>query len=398
MLKQDKTTWLAVLAVSLGYLVDVFDIVLFGVVKTDSLASIGISTPEAIKVSGAALYNWQLAGMLVGGISLGLLADRYGRKKALYLSILLYSLANIGNAYIANYEMYAVLRFLAGLGLGGELGIGITLISENLRPKERTYAVALVSGCGLVGGVAAGALGKSLPWDQMYILGGVLGLLVLLFRNATNESLLFKSLSTKVNFKGLRGYLHKFLVLTFCASPTVYFSAVYVIQADAIAADVGVDEKVSIATIFIWYMTAFAIGDIFTTTISKVLKSRKKIMISYSFLQIAAILILTQTKTESLHVFHYKYAFLGFSISYWGVFVVFLAESFPTNIRATFTTLGSNIARFIAVPSSMAFIYLSQGYGAALSSSIVGLALVAIAICALIISTDTFENDLEANG
>src|SRR5580698_621712 len=149
----------AVIVGALGYFVDVYDLILFSIVRGASLKGLGVP-PDQILSKGVLLLNWQMGGMLIGGIFFGMLGDRFGRVALLFGSILLYSIANIANGFVHTIETYAVWRFIAGFGLAGELGGGITLVTEILPKELRGYGTAIVSSVGVFGAVIGGLVAQ----------------------------------------------------------------------------------------------------------------------------------------------------------------------------------------------------------------------------------------------
>ena len=205
----DKKVILLIIVAALGYFVDIYDMVLFGVVKSESVSSImvGYSNEEQAS-TGKFLYNMQMWGMLIGGLLWGILGDKKGRLKVLFGSILLYSAANLANAFVTDITSYAIIRVIAGIGLAGELGAGITLVSEMMSKEKRGYGTMIIVTFGALGAVVAslvGAEGQIIGnlifdltgyqfenWQVTYIIGGMLGLLLLLLRVGTIESSFLK--------------------------------------------------------------------------------------------------------------------------------------------------------------------------------------------------------------
>ncbi len=188
------TVVLAIAVAALGYFVDVFDILLFSVVRVASLRDLGVPAGEQLG-TGLTLLSIQNAGLMIGGILFGIYGDRAGRRSVLFGSILLYSVANLANALVHSVPAYAALRFVAGLGLAGELGAGVTLVSEMMPTRMRGYGTAIIASVGLAGGLVAPWVGTSLPWRTAYVVGGVAGLTLLALRLAVHESPLFRSLA-----------------------------------------------------------------------------------------------------------------------------------------------------------------------------------------------------------
>ena len=188
---------------SLGYFVDILDLFLFSVLRRTSLLAIGVSESELLS-QGMFLLNTQMAGLIVGSFVWGALGDRKGRVKVLYGSILLYSLATLLNAFVTNTYQYAVLRFISGVGLSGELGAAITLVSESMETRKRGIGTMMVAGFGLMGGMLAALLSEVFDWKTCYMIGGAIGLGLLLLRVSLPEPQMFKEISHNKNRGDLR--------------------------------------------------------------------------------------------------------------------------------------------------------------------------------------------------
>lgn len=192
---------LSVLVAALGYFVDIYDLILFSIVRVSSLTDIGVPADQLL-TKGVLLLNMQMAGMLIGGIAWGVLGDKRGRLSVLFGSILMYSVANILNAFVHDVPTYAVLRLLAGIGLAGELGAGITLVSEIMPRETRGYATALVAAVGICGAVVAALVGDFFEWRTAYIVGGVMGIALLLLRIGVHESGMFQQVKAEPHARG----------------------------------------------------------------------------------------------------------------------------------------------------------------------------------------------------
>ena len=184
---------IAVLVAALGYFVDIYDLLLFSIIRVDSLLSFGLSKAQ-ITTEGEGIIMWQMTGLLIGGIIWGVMGDKKGRLSVLFGSIVLYSLANIANGFAQNVEQYKLIRFVAGLGLAGELGAGITLVSELIAKEKRGVATSMVAGIGLTGAVLAFIMKENFHWRTCYFIGGGLGLLLLVLRISVFESGMFNQL------------------------------------------------------------------------------------------------------------------------------------------------------------------------------------------------------------
>ncbi|MGB4820732.1 MAG: MFS transporter, partial [Saprospiraceae bacterium] len=179
-----------VIVAALGYFVDIYDLILFGIVKDPSLRDLGVADGDMFSV-GSYLLNMQMIGMLLGGIVWGIMGDKKGRLSTLFLTILMYSLANIANGFVQTVEQYAWVRFIAGLGLAGELGVGITLVSEVMTKERRGMGASIVSGIGIIGAVLGFLVADAFDWRIAYYVGGGLGLALLVLRISVYESGMF---------------------------------------------------------------------------------------------------------------------------------------------------------------------------------------------------------------
>jgi putative MFS transporter len=176
-----RNVTLIIIVAALGYFVDIYDLILFSIVRVSSLTQLGVPNEKLLDV-GADILNSQMIGMLLGGLLWGILGDKRGRLSVLFGSIILYSLANIANGFVTTVGQYTIIRFIAGVGLAGELGAGITLVSETMSKEKRGYGTMIVAGIGLLGAVAAALIGGNLKWQTSYFIGGGMGLLLLMLR------------------------------------------------------------------------------------------------------------------------------------------------------------------------------------------------------------------------
>ena len=190
---QKKNVLFIIILASFGYFVDIYDLVIFSIVRVKSFTEMGISGEAEMLKNTQYVLNMQMAGLLLGGIFWGIIGDKLGRVKVLFGSILIYSLSNIANAFVHQIDMYAWIRLIAGIGLAGELGAGITLISEKKKKKKRGYGTMIVATTGVLGAVAAFYISEITTWRNAYIIGGILGLVLLAFRMGTFESKMFKN-------------------------------------------------------------------------------------------------------------------------------------------------------------------------------------------------------------
>ena len=391
----------AVIIASLGYFVDIFDLLLFSIVRKPSLASLGLD--EAAQVSeGLFLHNLQMTGMLIGGILWGILADKKGRLSVLFGSILLYSIGNLANAFVHSVEAYAVCRLIAGIGLAGELGAGITLVAETLSKEHRGYGTMIVATVGVSGAVVAGLLGEFFDWRTTYIIGGVLGLGLLLLRINTAESMLFQKAEAgtaeRGNFFSLFTQWNRFRRLALCvlsAVPIWYVIGTLVQLSPELSREMGVIDPITAGRAVLFCYTGLVLGDFASGALSQWIKSRVKVMVGFiAGTALTALYYFNGLQGAGQVEFYTVCVALGFFAGYWAVFVTVAAEQFGTNLRGTVATSAPNFVRASVVPMSLSFKALQGDFGIPGAAQIVGAVVLAVAIfCALRIQ-ETFGKDL----
>lgn len=341
-----------VLVAALGYFVDIYDLLLFSIIRVPSLASLGLS-PEMITSKSEMILTWQMLGLLIGGILWGVTGDKKGRLSVLFGSIILYSLANIANGFVQTAEQYALIRFIAGVGLAGELGAGITLVSE-LTPKEkRGVATSLVAGVGLTGAVLAFVIKENFDWRICYFIGGGLGLVLLVLRISVFESGLFQQLKSKNVSKGnfFSLFTNKRRFSTYVKSiliglPTWFVIGVLVTFSKEFGEKFNIKEPIDTGKAIMYAYVAIAIGDVTIGLVSQWLKSRKKALyLFYGITSIFMLLFFTALENGSAASMYWICAGLGFGTGFWAIFVTMGAEQFGTNLRATAATTIPNMVR-----------------------------------------------------
>ncbi len=396
----------AVIVAALGYFVDIYDLLLFGIVRTASLNDLGI-TGQANRDQGEFLLSMQMYGMLLGGIVWGVLGDRRGRLSVLFGSIVTYSIANIANGMVTSVEAYAVWRLVAGFGLAGELGAGITLVAETLPKEKRGYGTMIVASVGVSGAVAANLIYQTLQdWRMCYYAGGILGMLLLLLQVSVSESGMFKNMAdtstTKGNFLALftnRGRLLKYLQCILIGIPLWFLVGVLITFAPEFAKALGVQEPEAIMAgkAIAWCYAGLVFGDIFTGLLSQVLKSRKKVMFTFLSLNLIMVFVYLNTHGLSTTAFYLLCLGMGFSVGYWVIFVTIAAEQFGTNIRATVTTTVPNFVRGALPITLLIYQYFRNTVfdGDIIKAGmVVGFILSAISLSALWGLKETFSEDL----
>ncbi|HVW59280.1 MAG TPA: MFS transporter [Puia sp.] len=397
---------LAVIVGALGYFVDIYDLLLFSIIRVPSLKSLGLNA-DAIAKDGLRIINIQMLGLLVGGIIWGVLGDKKGRLKVLFASIILYSLGNIANGFVQNVTQYEVIRFITGLGLAGELGAGITLVSE-LMPKERRgIATSLVAGIGLTGAVFAffvreqfvGPNGEG--WRTCYFIGGGLGFLLLLLRVGVLESGMFKSMERSdvkkgdflmlfTNGRRLRKYLTAILI----ALPNWFVIGILITFSDKFATLLHIKGTVDPGKAVMVSYAAISIGDVLIGFVSQWLKSRKKSLYIFNIITVGAIIWFFSLNGQSSTTMYVVIALLGFGTGFWAMFVTMAAEQFGTNIRATVATTAPNMARGSLNLVSLLFVTLQGSFDYLKSAWITGIIVFAISFISLMLTEETFGKDL----
>lgn len=406
-----------VIVAALGYFVDIYDLILFQVIKTPSLMDLGL-TGQALTDAGLTLMNWQMMGMLIGGILWGILGDKKGRVSVLFGSILMYSIANIANAFVHDLNTYAFLRLIAGIGLAGELGAGITLVSETMTQRHRGYGTMIVVSFGVLGAVAANLValngsffvdmfhqttGKVFAgWQVAYIIGGILGLFLLILRMGAYESHMYVSLETEKvsrgNFFSLFKTSERTMRYVYCIAigvPIWYMIGVLIALARDISSAKGLTDVVTGNAVMYFYLgTAF--GDFMSGYLSQVFRSRKKIVLFYLLLTVIAVPYYLYNHVTDPLVFYWICAFLGFAAGYWAVFVTIASEQFGTNIRSTVTTTVPNFVRgsLVLLTLFLSFLQKSLHIDIITACLIVGIVSLSIAFWALSRLKETYHKDL----
>ncbi len=391
---------LAVVVSALGFFVDVYDLLLFGIVRKPSLMALGL-TPDEILSEGEYIISMQMFGLLVGGIIWGIIGDKKGRLKVLFGSILLYSVANVLNGFVASIPQYVALRFMAGIGLAGELGAGITLVSELLPKEKRGVASAMIASFGILGAVTAFLLNKVFDWRTCYFIGGGLGFVLLVLRVSVHESALFKQIeSTHVErgnflmFFNNRKRFVKYVKCILIGLPAWYLIGVLVTFSDQFAAEFGIADIDPGKAIMFLYL-AIAFGDLSVGLLSQKLKSRKKsLFIFYAIAMLFTILFFLQ-QGGSATTFYLICAGLGYGTGFTVVYITMSAEQFGTNLRASAAISIPNMVRGALPLIIIIFKFLRTSFDSYVTGGwITGAILFAIAIVAAWFTEETFGKDL----
>jgi MFS family permease len=399
-----KNSHIIVLVAALGYFVDIYDLILFGIVKNPSLIDIGITAKDDLFNKGNFLLSMQMAGMLIGGIVWGILGDKKGRLSTLFMTILIYSLANIANGMVQNINQYATLRFISGFGLAGELGVGITLVSEVMSKEKRGIAGALVSGIGIVGSVLAFAVAEKFNWRVAYYTGGGLGLLLLVMRIAVYESGMYEKTKEadvrRGDFFSLFTNKKRFLKFLFCillAIPTWYTVSVLTINAPSFAQDaLHITGTIKGSTSVMAHYIGAAIGSLLFGYISLKLQSRKKAI----FISIIMMALFTAVYFALFNatpfMFYATLLILGIPMGgLWAVFVTTASELFGTNLRATVTTSAPNFVRGATILITFSLSAFTPVTGLWMAGVLVGVIFLTMAFVSTFFIEETYNKELD---
>ena len=394
---------------ALGYFVDIYDLILFGMVRVKSLGPLGLNLPAAeIKSQGLHLLNMQMGGMLLGGILWGVLGDKRGRLSVLFGSITLYSIANIANGFIDTVEGYAWCRLFAGIGLAGELGAGITLVSELMGRHSRGYGTTIVAAFGLSGGVVAGLIGGAIPgvgfgWRTAYIIGGCGGLALLVLRVGLAESGMFATAAankqlSRGNFAMLFTDARRFgryLAIIAVGVPVWYIIGILFMLSPEIGAALGLPEKPSPATALFLAYAGGSVGDLASGLVSQRLRSRRAAIGVWLVGGVGVVVAYFLLGGRSMTTFYVLAAVGGLGIGYWAVFVSTAAELFGTNLRATVATTVPNFVRGSLVLLTSGFQALEGPLGTVGAAIAVGVFSYGVAFAGLFALRETFGVDLD---
>ncbi len=395
---------LPVIVAALGYFVDIYDLLLFTIVKKPSMLGVG-STDATMLVDSTRVINWQMTGLLLGGIIWGMLADKKGRLSVLFGSIILYSIANFATGFVQTVDQYAACRFVGGLGLAGELGAGITLVSELLPKNKRGIGTSLVAGIGLSGAVAAYFTYQFTDdWRLCYKIGGGLGIALLLLRVSVAESGMFKEAKEQKvvrgnffmlinNGKRLKKYIFAILI----GLPTWYVIGILVNQSDRFGNTMFGSATIDSGRSIMFAYAAIAIGDMLVGLVSQYFKSRKKALLIYYMLTIVGLILFFSGYNRSDSTMYAICTLLGFSTGFWAIFVTMGAEQFGTNLRGTAATTIPNMVRGALPLINMMFLDLFQkswGWSLVYSGIITGIVVMTITLIAYYFTEETFHKDL----
>lgn len=394
-----------VIIASLGYFVDIYDLLLFGIVRIPSLNDLGLDVDKV----GTMIINYQMTGLLLGGIIWGVYGDKKGRLSVLFGSIIVYSLANIACGFLPQLNfgdkatIYALLRFIAGIGLAGELGAGITLVSETLPKELRAIGTSIVAGFGLLGAVVAQlTVQLAGSWTTAYFIGGALGLMLLVLRISVAESGIYKEIEKddsiqKGNF--LSFFTHKIRLIKYlkCIAiglPTWYCIGILAMMANQFAPEMGITSIVPGKAIM-WAYIGISIGDFASGFLSHLLHSRKKAILYMMLFTIIGVVLLLFSGQKSENMYYFYCTWLGLGTGYWAMFVTVAAEQFGTNVRSTATTTVPNMVRGLLPVMLIGFDYFKLGNSVIISATFIGIIAFGLGIYATVTISETHNKEMD---
>jgi len=406
-LSQEKTNLqylfsIPVIVAALGYFVDIYDLLLFGIVRIPSLKDLGLNEAE-VSTIGASILNWQMTGLLLGGILWGVLGDKKGRLSVLFGSILTYSLANIACGFVQNPDMYKVIRFVAGIGLAGELGAGITLVSESLPKQLRAIGTSLVAGIGLLGAVFAYFTVEIFAWRTAYFIGGGMGITLLLLRIGVFESGAFSAIKEqkhiiKGNFFSFftnKDRLVRYLKCIAIGLPTWFVIGILTTFSNEFGKALNIAEPIKPGLAIMWCYVGLSVGDLLSGFLSHALHSRKK---AVGLMMLFTLFFACLYLFYGLHTTTQLYGgclLMGTGIGYWAMFVTIGAEQFGTNLRATAATTIPNMVRGTVVGMTALFGFLKPTWGVIYAGASVGLICFVLGFLAIATISETHNRDLD---
>lgn len=400
-MEQQRKITLLIIVASLGYFVDIFDLVLFNVVKTASLTDLHLLSDQ-FKSAEISLFNYQMTGMMIGGLFWGILGDKIGRVSVLFGSILIYSIANILNAFVHTVEWYAVWRLVAGLGLAGELGAGITLVSETMTREKRGIGTLVIVAVGALGAVAANMVGSWLGWREAYIVGGAMGLVLLFLRAGTFESRMFKQVASTTIVRGNILLLFKngrlfwrYIACILIGIPIWYSIGVMINLSNRYGESWGMIDKVNVGRNVMFAYIGLSVGDLLSGYLSQLFRSRKKIILAYLGALFCIMFVFHFYHNIDTYYFSWMSFAIGVASGYWALFVINAAEQFGTNIRSTVANTVPNFVRFSVVPITLSFNFLSSKMLVSFAGFITGIVCLVFAIIGLYALPETFARELD---
>lgn len=398
----NKAIALGIVVSAFGFFVDLYDIMALAAIGEKSLLDVGVM-PDTIKTELNYLQSMQMFGMLIGGFLWGIIGDKYGRLKVLFGSIMLYSGFTLFNAFVSNSHQYAACRFLAGLGLAGELGAGITLVSEQMSKERRGLGPAVIAGFGVLGAIAAVFIGKIFDWKTVYIIGGLLGFTLLILRIGVVESGLFtlalQSKAPRGNFMIIlnnKKHFKKFVCILLAGIPAWFVNGVMMQFSNYIAESMGMQPLPDKAIVITCFFIALCVGDIMGGVLSQWLKSRKKSIYIFLYLHLLMLVLFFTFSKLSIEIYYACFAGLGFTVGFIIQLFTLAAENFGTNIRNLVTTSGLNLVRAWVIPFGALFTWLTGDLDVIDWQAAAGIAFTVCILAIIAVSSlaESFSNDL----
>ncbi len=396
----DAATKLTIIVAALGYMVDIFDLLLFSIVRISSLKDLGLEGDELLS-KGILLINAQMAGLLIGGILWGVWGDKMGRVSVLFGSILLYSVANIANGFVTDVNQYAVLRLIAGVGLAGELGAGVTLASELFPKNWRGMGTTFIASVGMIGAVLAALIADYADWRTAYMVGGLMGLTLLIMRMRLKESGLYQEVKSKKKVKrgnflmlfSTRDRIMRYLKTIIIGAPIWGVVGLFITFTPEFAKDFGMSEIPTAGLAVLFCYSGLLVGDIISGTLSQLLQSRRQSVMIMLGVMVAAIALYILLPGKTLHVYYMLCFLMGLGCGYWAMFIQIGAEQFGTNIRATAATTVPNMVRGLTIPMTAGFHFLIPTLGVTGA----GVAVIAVTIILAFVSVLTLHETFDKN-
>jgi MFS transporter, putative metabolite:H+ symporter len=394
--------YIIVIVAALGYFVDVFNLWLFANFRVQSLGDLG-HTEEEITTYGVILINCQQVGLLLGGVLWGVLGDKKGRASVLFGSIMLYSVGNLLNAFVTDVYQYAVLRFITGIGLAGEIGAGITLVCEVLPKHKRGIGTTIVATCGVAGAIGAALAGKYLEWRVAYFLGGCMGLSLLALRIFTHDSGVYRKMeSAEEVVRGSllllvknRDRLIRFLKCVLVGAPIYATFGIFATFSPEIARASGITGTVTVPDVMLWASIGITLGDFLAGAFSQIVKKRKLPIGIFMFMSFLVSLYLSLGYVTTAQSLVFAVGVLGIFSGYWACLITLSAEQFGTNLRATTTTMIPNLVRALLIPLTLAYSFLSQQFEISVTLVLISIVTYGIAAYSLFSLQETFYRDLD---
>ena len=397
---------LPVIVGSLGFFVDIYDLLLFSIVRKSSFKDLGVSVAD-MKNIGENIISWQMLGLTIGGIIWGIIGDKKGRKNVLFGSICLYSLATIANGFVTNIDQYTFLRFIAGLGLAGELGASITLTSELLPKEKRGIAAAIIATSGVMGTVTAYFVHylSNENWRLCYFIGGAMGIALLFLRVRVLDSKLYdtaKNAQVKMgDFMMIlmnRERFFRYLRAITIGLPVWYVIGLLISFSDEFATRFGIINFDQPKALMLQYV-ALVFGDMGAGFLSNMIKSRKKtLLIFYAILSFFFILFFALKGGGTAFNLYLICMGLGFGSGISVLYITMSAEQFGTNLRATAAISIPNLVRGFLPLLLMLFQFLrgsSMLNNYVTAAWVTGVIVLVIGLISLFFTNETFGKELD---